>query len=210
LIGLIKAPRLNPDMEEPPMDVQQPTSAVIIELIETETTTIDLRGNPHRSPPKPSDESLEIAAIARAIDAVGAIKQENHKRTTEEPWRRYAPAAGGWRGDRPHGDGDPNIQGVITDIATIAISIATLGGGTVFLKMSRDVLIQWLKNRAGRSITLKRGDTSVILHGINDVDAAIATMNELEKQRPRTTFPDAKGVEGKRAPRKSATQKPSH
>lgn len=180
------------------MSLNQAISAVVIELVDTEIASIDLHGQVQHSPDSTVDDSPQMEELLRTIDAIGASQHKSQTSHTDHPWMRFDPS-------RSRARGNPSIQTVTTTISTIAVSIASLGSGAIFLKLTRDVLIQWLKNRAGRRIRVKVGDTSVEIHGSANVSEAISVLADLEAHRTASAISVAKS--GKETPRKASARK---
>jgi len=63
-------------------------------------------------------------------------------------------------------------------IRTVEYVIAT-GAGAGLLKLTRDAILQWLKNKGGRIVRIKRGDLSIEVKGDGDIERAIAAMKTI-------------------------------
>jgi hypothetical protein len=120
---------------------------VVLELLEDWRVTHHLDQRSTVSPPRAGDESDLERALSEMVSAAGGTRTTSLKSTEHEVFKRFGP------GSRVRGN--PDIQAVTEYLSTISISLASLGGGAAFLEIARDVLIQWLKNRESRSITLK-------------------------------------------------------
>ncbi|HEX6368541.1 MAG TPA: hypothetical protein VF006_06405 [Longimicrobium sp.] len=72
------------------------------------------------------------------------------------------------------------------------------GGGKAFvdfLKFAQPLVLQWLKNRGGRSITIKANGNSIRVTGVNDLSQAVAAIERLSQGAipPDSTRKAAKG-----------------
>jgi hypothetical protein len=93
------------------------------------------------------------------------------------------------------------------------IMIGLAGGGLLgFLKIAKDLLIQWLKNRASRSIRVKVKDADIVIKGTMSREEIENTLEFIEKlsTRNKTQFgPTATDPEKKPSPstRRKVTKK---
>ena len=62
----------------------------------------------------------------------------------------------------------------------LTLAFGTGGSAWVFLKFVKPLILQWLKNRGGRSVMIKSGDHEIIVTGSNDIDKAVAALKALE------------------------------
>lgn len=73
---------------------------------------------------------------------------------------------------------DGGITEYITD--NLIISFTAAGGATALLKFGKDVFIQWMKNRGGRSIKIKVGEFEVEIKGTNDIKKAMDVIEKIK------------------------------
>lgn len=67
----------------------------------------------------------------------------------------------------------------IVRIGEWAIAFGSSGALILFLRTSGTALVQWLKNRGSRSVTVKYGDIEVALRGSNDLEKALEAVEQL-------------------------------
>ncbi len=99
------------------------------------------------------------------------------------------------------------------DFGTHTNIVATLvaaGGGALvaLLKGTRPLLVQWLKNRSSRSVTIKRGDTTIHIAGDSNIAEAVKALEHLETTRPAAT--PKKSMKQSSKPRRASKGKGKH
>ncbi|KRD39875.1 hypothetical protein ASE35_06030 [Lysobacter sp. Root916] len=68
---------------------------------------------------------------------------------------------------------------------TLAIAFSASGGAIAFLKFARELLIEWMKASAGKSIRIKFKDTEVQARTLAELEAALALIDKhTETQAP--------------------------
>jgi hypothetical protein len=80
-----------------------------------------------------------------------------------------------------------NFDGGITSTLTnnFIFLFGSGGAGWLFFKEIKPLLLQWLKNKESRSVTVKRGDISIVIKGENDLEKVTQAIGVLDKQRPK-------------------------
>jgi hypothetical protein len=71
------------------------------------------------------------------------------------------------RGERRLGPGtyDPHLIGTTIENWDTIKLVLTSSGAAAFAKFSKDLILQWMKNRDGRSVTIRKGEVEVTLKG---------------------------------------------
>ena len=82
----------------------------------------------------------------------------------------------------PHAGVD--VSAIATVISTVAISLGGTGAAVLFLRTAREVLVQWLKNRGHREITIKRGTLVVKVRGTASLEDAMRMIEQLPATEP--------------------------
>jgi hypothetical protein len=85
-----------------------------------------------------------------------------------------------WYGRVTH----PNAAGHFFDPGTLTLLLGSGGVAVAFIRAARDVIVQWLKNRAGRSFSIELDGVSINVRGSADIDAVLARLEERERQPP--------------------------
>lgn len=80
-------------------------------------------------------------------------------------------------------DREKHFGGALTTIvfAKVLMSVGAAGAGIAFLNATRDLAVQWMKNRGGRSISITDSTgKSVSISGDDDFEKALKILNELQ------------------------------
>ena len=67
-----------------------------------------------------------------------------------------------------------------TIIDTITILFGTGGAAYAFIETVRPIVIQWMKNRSSRSVTVKKGNLEIKIEGSGDLDKAVKALKVIE------------------------------
>ena len=154
--------------------------ALRVSYIYRSHTGLDRRtGDPTHS----SDLDAELSRAIRELEKLPPSESVDRDVTQRQGRERYF---------------DGGITMTTVDILTIAIP--ALSALAAFLKVARPIIIQILKNKAGGSIEVTRGDVSVKVKGPAELDRLIAAVNELS--RPTSEEDDKRGGPGCRLTRR--------
>jgi hypothetical protein len=85
-----------------------------------------------------------------------------------------------------------------------------VGGGTLLLKSAKDLLLQWLKNKATRQIRIQKGNTSISIRGKNDFPKVLQLLQGLNKKEATNVGEEVKTVGKKRSTKASSGNRHRH
>lgn len=146
---------------------------VVIRLVELSSSVKYFDDRPADDasyPPDDGDFSLKLDEAVSASQ--GKI---NRQRTIKDGGLRQ----GAW-GSGPHGSTAIESIRLISDVIEISFQGAV---GAVFLKYARDLLIQWMKNRAGRTLTVEVEGVKISVTGEMDIDDAWAALAKIRAEK---------------------------
>jgi hypothetical protein len=72
------------------------------------------------------------------------------------------------------------------DVINLIASLAGAGVGAAFLKGIRDIVIAWMRTNAERKIIIRVGKKKIEIHGMNDIDSAIAALEKIPEELSET------------------------
>lgn len=85
--------------------------------------------------------------------------------------------------------GEVHFDGGVTSTfyQDILVLFGSGGAGWMFLKQVQPLILQWLKNMASRSVTVKRGDLSIEIKGKHDIEEVLSILKEFDDQHSGNT-----------------------
>lgn len=149
---------------------------VLIRLVETtsEVKYFDGREMTDRNPLSPDDGDFYLELRKAADTNHGTVSRDQTIKDDSLPRKSES-----WNGRYGGPLGSTAIESI--SLVSNTIEIVFQGAyGAIFLKYMRDLLLQWLENRGGRSMTIEVDSMKITVTGAVDVDRALTVLRKMQ------------------------------